>query len=203
MSGKRGRPRGYDPDTALTQAMTLIWDQGYAETSLDDLTQATGMNRPSLYGAFGDKKALYLATLAHYREASNQAMDHVLSHDEPVRAMLTRFFKAVLGFYLSGATGQRGCFMIGTATASAVLDPEIRTALRQSLQGFDSKLEARLRRAIEAGELPAEADPAQIARIVSAVQHSMAIRSRAGETREELEAMAATAITLICGPEQR
>ncbi len=203
MSGKRGRPRSYDPETALNQAMTLIWDQGYAETSLDDLSQATGMNRPSLYGAFGDKKALYLATLAHYRAVSDQAIDRVLSHDEPLRQALARFFRAALEFYLSGAAGQRGCFLIGTATTGAVLDPEIRALLRAALHGFDDKLEARLRRAVEQGDLPAAADPAQIARIVSAVQHSMAIRARAGETREDLEAMAAAAVALICGPEGR
>jgi AcrR family transcriptional regulator len=201
MQGKRGRPRSYDPETALTQAMTLIWDQGYAETSLDDLSQATGMNRPSLYGAFGDKKTLYLATLAHYRELSHQAIDQVLAYDETLRQTLARFFRAALGFYLSGAAGQRGCFLIGTATASAVLDPDIRTLLREALRAFEGKLEARLRLAVEQGDLPAAADPAQIARIVSAVQHSMAIRARAGETRADLEAMAATAITLICGPE--
>ena len=200
MPGKRGRPRRYDPETALTQAMALIWDQGYAETSLDDLSQATGMNRPSLYGAFGDKRALYLATLVHYREVSRQAIDRVLGHDEPLRQALERFFRAALEFYLSGAAGQRGCFLIGTATTGAVLDPEIRTMLREALRGFDGKLEARLRLAVGQGDLPATADPAQLARLVSAMQHSMAIRARAGETREALEAMAAAAIALICGP---
>ena len=200
MPGKRGRPRSYDPETALTQAMTLIWDQGYTETSLDDLSEATGMNRPSLYGAFGDKRALYLATLAHYRELSRQAIDRVLGHDEPLRQAMARFFRAALEFYLSGATGQRGCFLIGTATTGAVLDPEIRTLLRQALRSFDGKLEARLKLAVEQGDLPTTTDPAQLARIVSAVQHSMAIRARAGETREELEAMGAAAIALICGP---
>ena len=56
---RRGRPRAYDPETALSQAMAVFWDAGYAATSLDDLSAATGMNRPSLYGAFGDKHALY------------------------------------------------------------------------------------------------------------------------------------------------
>ena len=200
MPGKRGRPRSYDPETALTQAMTLIWDQGYTETSLDDLSEATGMNRPSLYGAFGDKRALYLATLAHYRELSREAIDRVLGRDEPLRQALARFFRGALEFYLSGAAGQRGCFLIGTATTGAVLDPEIRTLLRQALRSFDGKLEARLKLAVEQGDLPTTTDPAQLARIVSAVQHSMAIRARAGETREELEAMGAAAIALICGP---
>ena len=202
MSGKRGRPRGYDPDTALGQAMGLFWDQGYAETSLDDLALATGMNRPSLYGAFGDKKALYLAALARYRAVGDQAIDRVLSRDEPLRAALARFFGGALEFYLSGDAGQRGCMLISTATAGAVLDPEIRDALRQALRGFDVKLTARLRRAVVEGDLPKDADPAQMARIISAVQHSMAVRARAGDAREELEATGIAAIALICGPER-
>ena len=64
---KRGRPRGYEPDAALSRARAAFWDAGYAATSLDALSAATGMNRPSLYGAFGDKRALYLKTLEGYR----------------------------------------------------------------------------------------------------------------------------------------
>ena len=60
---KRGRPRSYDPETALARAAAVFWKAGYAGTSLDDLSQATGMNRPSLYAAFGDKRDLYLKTL--------------------------------------------------------------------------------------------------------------------------------------------
>ena len=202
MPGKAGRPRSYDPETALGQAMALFWDQGYTETSLDDLAQATGMNRPSLYGAFGDKKSLYLAALARYREAGRQAIDQALSRDEPLRKALARFFRGALAFYLSGDAGQRGCLLIGTAAAGAVLDPEIRDTLREALRGFDDQLEVRLRRAVEAGELPVGSDPKQMARLVSAVLHSIAIRARAGDACEELEATGAAAINLICGPEK-
>src|SRR6185503_13287769 len=67
---RRGRPRAYDPDTALARAAATFWKAGYAGTSLDDLVEATGMNRPSLYAAFGDKREIYLKTLEHYREGS-------------------------------------------------------------------------------------------------------------------------------------
>ena len=60
---RRGRPRAYDPERALAQATAAFWDAGYSATSLDDLSAATGMNRPSLYGAFGDKHALYLKAI--------------------------------------------------------------------------------------------------------------------------------------------
>src|SRR6185503_5597935 len=75
----RGRPRAYDADEALRQARNTFWKKGYSATTLDDLSEATGMNRPSLYGAFGDKRALYLATLERYVVANREAMDRELA----------------------------------------------------------------------------------------------------------------------------
>ena len=121
---KRGRPRAYDPATALAQATAVFWDQGYAETSLDDLSRAMGMNRPSLYGAFGDKKSLYLAALAQYREAGRALIEQALGRTETLRAALQRFYAAAIDLYLTGEEGARGCLLIGTATTEAVLDPE-------------------------------------------------------------------------------
>src|ERR1044071_6181888 len=66
----RGRPRAYEPDVALARALDAFWEGGYSGTSLDQLVEATGMNRPSLYAAFGDKQALYLKALRSYSEAS-------------------------------------------------------------------------------------------------------------------------------------
>ncbi len=78
---KRGRPRSYDPDTALAQAMAVFWNAGYAGTSLDDITAGTGLNRPSLYGAFGDKHALYLQALERYRSQGRDALIEALARD--------------------------------------------------------------------------------------------------------------------------
>jgi AcrR family transcriptional regulator len=84
----RGRPRAYDPDVALAQAMDTFWHAGYAGTSLDDLSAATGMNRPSLYAAFGDKRALYLALSAIAPGPSGAERDPC--SDQPLRQTLRR-----------------------------------------------------------------------------------------------------------------
>src|SRR5882672_6717304 len=81
---RRGRPRGYDPEAALAHAMAAFWDAGYAATSLDDLAAATGMNRPSLYGAFGDKRALYRQAIAAYRANARQKLAAALTDDVPL-----------------------------------------------------------------------------------------------------------------------
>jgi AcrR family transcriptional regulator len=195
----RGRPRAYDPDAALAQVMDTFWDAGYAATSLDDLSAATGMNRPSLYGAFGDKRSLYLKALERYRAASRAALKEALALDQPLREALRRVYAAALSIYLSGGKAARGCFLIGTAATEAVGNPEVRAIFAASVRGLDEAFEARIRFARDRGELKPDADPAALAKLASAVLHTLAIRSRAGEPRAALEATAEAAVELICG----
>jgi AcrR family transcriptional regulator len=200
---RRGRPRAYDPATALAQAMAVFWGAGYAGTSLDDITAGTGMNRPSLYGAFGDKRTLYLQTLESYRAGGRAAMAEALAPDVSLRETLRRVYAAALSLYFSGEGSARGCFLIGTALTEAVGNAEVRKLLREALLEFDSQFEARIRLAREQGELPPDADPAALARVASALLHTLAIRSRAGEPRKALEAMIDPALDLICGTARR
>jgi AcrR family transcriptional regulator len=202
-SVRRGRPRAYDPDTALTQAMAVFWEAGYAGTSLDDITAGTGMNRPSLYGAFGDKRALYLHTLERYRIGGRAALREALAGDRPLRVGLRRVYDAALSLYYSGGGGARGCFLIGTALTESVNDADVRTMLHDALLEFDAAFEARFRIARDHGELPRDANPRALAKLASAVLHTLAIRSRAGEPRKALEAILDPALDLICGKRQR
>ncbi len=82
---RRGRPRAYEPDVALGKALDLFRTQGFAATSLDDLSEATGMNRPSLYGAFGDKRELYIKSYQRYREEARASMVAIFREEMPVR----------------------------------------------------------------------------------------------------------------------
>ena len=87
---KRGRPRAYDPEVALGNALAAFWDGGYAATSLDDLSAATGLNRPSLYGAFGDKRALYIQAYRRYREHVRETFAPLFAEKAPLRLPLSR-----------------------------------------------------------------------------------------------------------------
>jgi AcrR family transcriptional regulator len=194
----RGRPRAYDPDIALGQALGAFWGAGYAATSLDDLSAATGMNRPSLYAAFGDKRALYRATLARYRAIARAAVQAATAEDRPLRDTLRRLYDAALTIYFSGAGDPRGCFLIGTAVTEAALDPALRGLLLDSLREIDAAFEARLRLAQARGELARAAKPALLARLASALLYFLAVRSRAGEPRAALTATVEGALDLIC-----
>lgn len=200
ISRSRGRPRNYDPDVALARATDAFWSTGFSGTSLDRLCEATDMNRPSLYLAFGDKRTLYLAALGKYIEQSSQAIAAALDYEVPLAVALTQLYEFTLTVYLPKAANARGCFMISTAVPEAMNDDEIRSLLRAAVAEFDRLVCARLLHARQIGELPAASDPATLASIATAVVHTLAIRARAGESRKALMAIAAAAVTMICGP---
>ena len=196
---RRGRPRAYLPEEALGKALDLFRKDGFAATSLDDLSAATGMNRPSLYGAFGDKRELYIKSYRRYREDSRAAMADIFKTAAPIRERLQRMFSVALEIYLSGEAGPRGCFTVMTAASDAIADPEIRGIVLEGLQELDKAFAACFRTAIANGELPATADPAALAGVASATIHSLAVRSRAGVPRADLEAIVRGAIDVMCG----
>src|SRR6186997_415335 len=116
---RRGRPRAYEPEVALGKALDLFRKDGFAATSLDDLSAATGMNRPSLYGAFGDKRYLYIKSYQRYRDDARTAMIDIFRDQMPIRKRLQRIYAAALDIYLAGET-PRGCFTVMTAASEAV-----------------------------------------------------------------------------------
>src|SRR5437764_4846320 len=156
---RRGRPRGYQPEIALGRALDLFRKDGFAATSLDDLSAATGMNRPSLYGAFGDKRELYIKSYRRYREDARAAMVDIFRDELPIRKRLERIYAVALDIYLSGEGGPRGCFTVMTAASEAVADPEIRAMVLEGFAELDKAFAACFRRAKDKGELPEGADP--------------------------------------------
>ena len=196
---RRGRPRAYQPEIALGKALDLFRKDGFAATSLDDLSVATGMNRPSLYGAFGDKRELYIKSYQRYRADARAAMVDLFREEMPIRGRLERVYAVALDIYLSGEAGPRGCFTVMTAASEAVADPEIRAMVLEGFSELDKAFARCFRLAKEKGELPATADAAVLALLASATMHTMAIRARARVPRKELEAVVKGAIDLLCG----
>src|SRR5271156_3436238 len=182
---RRGRPRQYDPDRALADAAATFWKHGYAGTSLDDLVAATGMNRPSLYAAFGDKGDLYLKTLERYQRKSRAKSIELLADQPPLRIFLTRFYDGALEIYRAGSDEARGCYSISTAPAQATVDPAVRAFLNDSIRGTDAFLADLIGKARERGEVAASADPSALAQIATATLHTIAVRSRVGAPRKE------------------
>lgn len=191
-SRPRGRPRSYEHGTALKQVADAFRDRGYSATSLDDVARATGLNRPSLYLAFGDKKAMYLASLVALRAELRQIPGRLVTKEMSLEEILRRLLSGSIEGYLAGPAGPRGCLAVCTASAEAVADADIRASLAETLDVIDAMVTELFKRA----GMPA-AQARRQARLVSAVLHSLSVRARAGQPRVLLEEVARDALKLL------
>jgi AcrR family transcriptional regulator len=194
----RGRPRSFDADAVLEKAKAVFWNLGYDAASLDDIAAATGLNRPSLYAAFGDKHALYMAALGRTREGAVAAMRAMMGREGRLREVLGDLLAAAIGAYVVGDIGQRGCFIIGTAVTPAVDDPDARDMLTGFIADEDALFQERFARS--ANELAPGVTPEGAAMLATAALHTLAIRARTGEGRAALDRVADAAVGAICGP---
>src|SRR5436190_4852003 len=163
---RRGRPRSFDPAVALKAASDAFKTGGYAATSLDDIVRATGLNRPSLYAAFGDKKSLYVAAIERLWTDIEASFDRLESRELPLEETLRTMYAASIDAYLAGENGPRGCLAICTAATEAVNDADIKTALAKVLALMDARVTGFYARA---GDNRAEAK----GKVASSVMHSL------------------------------
>ncbi len=194
---RRGRPREFDPERVLDRAMRVFHRRGYSAASLDELATAMGMNRPSIYNAFGDKETLYRRSMERFLDGMRAAAGVAL--DAPrLGEGLERFYTEALGVYFDGES-PLGCFVFCTAPAESVSHPEIAGDMERAIGELDSVLERRFRRAQAEGEFPAHASCRDAARLAQALLHSLALRARAGESRRSLGRLVRSALPSLCG----
>ena len=195
---RRGRPRAYDPGVALLRARDTFWRSGFAATSLDDLAAGMGMNRPSIYAAFGDKRAMYRVTVADYAKTSGAWLESTLAGRRPLREQLNSVYRNARDFYLAGDDGPRGCFLVGTAVTESKRDDEIRHLVEATMTAFTKSFAERFERAERDGELAPHA-PDALAQIATATLNTLALRARTGAQREVLDGLTDAAVDVICG----
>lgn len=194
---KRGRPREYEPGVALGRARATFWRRGFAGTSLDDLAAAMEMNRPSIYAAFGDKRALYRTAVKDYAETSRAWLASALSRPQSLRDGLRAVYRYARDFYLAGGQTPRGCFLLGTAVTEAGDDAEVRAVVEATMAAFTATFTERFERAERMGELSPNA-PDALAHIATAALNTLAIRARTGAPPESLDALIDATIDVIC-----
>lgn len=190
----RGRPRGFVPEDVLERVRTVFMEKGFAAASLDDLAAASGLNRPSLYAAFGDKEQLYIATLRFYGQKSLEGLDAILSGPGTIAQRLARVYSAAIELYTAPPV-RPGCLIVGTAAVESPTHPRIAEVAR----GLLSAIEARLERAFADSDLPDKPGPASRARMAGAIMYAIAIRARLGVEAGELRSFAASMVPAICG----
>lgn len=159
------RPVEFDRKTALHDAMLLFWRQGYYQTSVRDLTEATRLQPGSLYGAFQSKRALFLKSLDHYSQALRTSVDAILRSDARPLARIHRFFDHLLAEQ-DRDRQQKGCLLVNTLLEMPAEDAEVRDRAAGALAYVEDTFAEVLEDARCAGELPGDADPGTLAKLL-------------------------------------
>ena len=180
---KLGRPRSFDAGEALDRALEVFWRSGYEGASLSDLTEAMGITRPSLYAAYGNKEELFRKALDRY--ALRSAAVFSALEEVPARESVRRFLTASVNG--SCANGQsKGCLLVKGALSCSQENDHMSKELARRRQCGEDLLRDRLIRAKEEGELPASADPADLARYYSTVLYGLSVQAAGGAPVEDL-----------------
>jgi AcrR family transcriptional regulator len=187
-----GRPRGFDIDKALDRALRAFWEKGYEGTSLSDLTKAMGVNRPSLYAAFGNKEALFRKALDRYVE---ETMAFVLDAiNEPTARRVAERLLCSAADMVTNPHNPPGCLTVRGALASGEEADPIRLELGLRRSEGEALIRKCLDRAKREGDLPPDANPADLARYLATVYQGMSVQAAGGATHEQLRRVAKIAL---------
>jgi AcrR family transcriptional regulator len=202
--GARGRPRTFDPDTALRTALDLFWERGYEGTSLNDLAQAMGIASASIYACFGSKEDLFRKVMALYGTTSGEPPRRALREQPTARAAIHAMLQATAD-QITGPDTPHYCMLILAAPTGAVENHAVREFLADRRRGMLSTIKDRLARGVTDGDItamPTSIDA--IARYYTTVVQGLSVQARDGATRAELQAVITCAMaawdTLTCAP---
>ena len=192
------RPREFDETTVLDAAIACFWHRGYEATSVRDLADSMGISGPSLYNAFGDKRALFVAALERYLDHSARARIKRLGDSLPPKQAVRRFIEEIIERSLSDRE-RRGCFLINSALEVAPHDRKLGALIADRL----GEIEAFFRHSIEAaqadGSVPSDRSPGDLAKLLLGIR----VLGRSKPERALLEGVASPALALLDHPHGR
>jgi AcrR family transcriptional regulator len=188
------RPRTFDPDEALDLARDVFWQKGFQGTSLDDITAATGLNKPSLYAAFGDKNALFLKVLDRYHARIVANAERVLKEGPTAREAIERWLTGFVPF-CSGIKGSRGCLSVNTAADGAADQKEA----RKRIERFNRKLEQLLSKRLRAdrAQVSDAFDPDAAAHAIMAIYLGLMVLAKDAPDAARVRATLNQAVKLL------
>jgi AcrR family transcriptional regulator len=192
----RGRPREFDLDKALDQAIRVFRERGYHATSIGDLTHAMGLACGSIYKAFRDKRAIFLAALDRYSALRNAQVARIADSAGPALERL----RDVLSFYAEsarGIEGRRGCMVVGSAVELALTDREVATRINISLARNEALLAALIRLGQAEGDIAQTIDAEQTARVMVFLTQGMRVAGKAGRPPPDTAAIIDIAMKLV------
>jgi len=173
----RGRPRQFDIEEALNSAMLVFWRRGYRGTSLDDLTEALKISRPSLYAAFGDKEALFMQVVDHYRNQMIVPSAIKLLSCENLREGLQTFFRALANL-VTGSETPPGCLIACLLSEECCESDTIKAKLATLIETADKNFTRLFQ--VHRNALSPALTPESAAKLLLSTVHGLSIRARAG-----------------------
>jgi len=191
-SASVGRPRAFDPDVALDRAMHVFWAKGYEGASLSDLTRAMRINRPSLYAAFGNKEQLFRKVLDRYMNGPLAYFGKALAAPKARDVIEQIFFGAAK--MAGNPRNPAGCLVVQGALACGDAARSVRKEIAALRTEAKAALRRRFQRAKREGDLPPNADPAELSSYVMTVLHGMAVQGADGANQDQLRRVADIAL---------
>jgi AcrR family transcriptional regulator len=195
---KVARPRQFDEEKILAAVRDLFWRQGYAATSLDDLMRVTGLGKGSIYGAFGDKRNLFLAVLRVYADERVVHAREALHSEKPAIERLRDLFRIREKRKRSPAPCP-GCFLFNSTTELALHDAEVRKISKRVYEAIEQLLIETADRAKKDGDLPREVDPSELGRLLLAVTQGLTFLEKTGIHSQDLLSIMGGARHLLLG----
>ena len=188
----RGRPRVFDMDEALEKALTIFWTRGYEGASIAELTETLGINKPSLYAAFGNKEELFYKALLKYASGPVAFVSDVLN--EPTARKVAERFLGTAAEFLTDPQHPKGCLIVQGALSSGESAEIVRNILIKFRKSYESKLEERFTKAIADGDLSGHASPKCLAKYLATLHQGMSVQATSGATKDELLGIADIAL---------
>ena len=192
---RMGRPREFDEDSALEAAMRVFWEKSYEGATMADLTNAMGINRSSMYAAFGDKESLFRRVMERYLGEPMTYIRLALAQSS-LREVVAGLIQGTAEF-LAAPANPRGCLLIQGALACGTDAEPVKQAMIGWRKSGEEAIRNRLQQARSEGELPRAIQPADFARYLSSVMAGLGIQAANGATRAELRRVAAFALRCI------
>lgn len=180
------RPRAFDEESVLDNAMNIFWSKGFESTSVQDLVDETGLNRASMYASFGDKKALFLRVLDHYSQKISAKRFADLREIEDGREAIEKTFRNSVK--TGCAEGRhKGCLVVNSGMELAPHDPETAAIAHQAFRRVEDMFAAALTRGIKGGTIPKDKNVRALARFLAGSFQGVQLMSRRGADQETLE----------------
>jgi TetR/AcrR family transcriptional regulator, transcriptional repressor for nem operon len=184
------RPRVFDPEQALDDAMHLFWERGYTATSTTELTRRMGLNRGSLYHAFGDKRELFLAVLDRYEERGRQRVRELFARPGSAKDALRTMLFGV-AHDCTGVDGRKGCLVSNTASEMAPHDAEIAARIERIYRSMERELARAIRRAQAEGEIGSGQDARTLALYLITAMQGLRVIGKTRRSEKQLKQVVA------------